>query len=118
MLDISLKTERQFKGATGYSKAEFAALLSDLEATFVERYGQNYETYVEENVTEPPKLKSLSDCLLFVLFQTKNGLIWDSLGVVFNMSTSAAHQNYVKYLELLEATLKKRGAYRNANLKM
>lgn len=103
-----IKSERQFKSATGYSKANFAALYADFENTFVDEYGQKYEEYVMENVTEPPKLKTLEACLFFTLFQMKNGLIWDSLGFVFGMTGTTAHDNFVRYAAMLERTLLKK----------
>jgi len=34
----------------------------------LEEYGQTYESYIVENVTEEPKLKTLAKGLFFVLF--------------------------------------------------
>lgn len=104
----TINSERQFKDATGYSKSSFAQLLLDYESTYFEQKEQTYEEYVEENVTEPPRMKSLGDALFFVLFQLKNGLIWGALGVVFEMSGTTAHDNFVKFSELLEQTLEKK----------
>jgi len=83
-------------------------LLSDYEATYVELHGQSYEDYVEENVTEEPKLKHLGDALFFVLFQMKNDLVFGSLGAVFGMCGSSAHTNFNDFSELLELTLSKK----------
>ena len=52
----NINSERQFKDATGYSKSSFVQLLLDYESTYFEEKGQTYEAYVEENVTEPPRL--------------------------------------------------------------
>ena len=103
-----ITTDRQFKDATGKSKVEFHQLLSDYETEFCSKYNQSYEEYVEENVTEPPKFKSLGDSLFFVLFQIKNDLIWGSLGCVFNMAGSTAHDNFDRFSKLLELTLEKK----------
>jgi hypothetical protein len=103
-----ITTDRQFKSATGYSRANFETLLTDFEKTFQEEHGQTYENYVLENVTEPPKLQNLESCLFFTLFQLKNGMIWDSLGFVFGMSGTSAHDNFRKYAALLERTLSKK----------
>lgn len=104
----NITSKRQFKDATGYGKSDFLSLLKDYEATYLEKYGQMYEVYIEENVTEPPRLKSLGDALFFVLFQLKNGLIWGTLGVVFGMASSTAHDNFDKFSKLLEETLSKK----------
>jgi len=103
-----INSERQFKDATGKSKSEFASLLSDYKNTYLEEYGQTYESYIAENVTEEPKLKTLEEGLFFVLFQLKNDLIWGSLGFVFGMANSTAHDNFDFFSKLLEQTLEKK----------
>jgi len=103
-----ITTDRQFKSATGYSKDNFRILLSDFEKTYEEEYGQPYEEYVRDNVTEPPKLQTLESCLFFTLFQMKNDMIWDSLGFVFGMSGTSAHDNFGKYSAMLARTLSKK----------
>ena len=105
---LNINTERQFKDATRYSNSDFKSLLDDYENTYLEEQGQTYESYIEESVTEPPKFKSLGDTLFFVLFQIKNDLIWGSLGCVFGMADSSAHDNFVYFSDLLELTLKKK----------
>lgn len=110
MLDYrTITTERQFKDSTGYNKEAFERLLSDFEKEYKRKNGMSYETHLEENVVEEVKLKTLGDVLFFVLFQLKNGLIWGSLGVVFNMSVSTAHHYFEEYSKLLEQTLEKKG---------
>ena len=104
-----ITNDRQFKDVTGHSKADFLALLSDFEATFFSQHGQNYEAYIEENVTEPPKLKTLGDALFFILFQMKNDLLWGSLAFVFGIARSTAHDNFKHFSILLEATLTQKG---------
>lgn len=104
--DIS--TERQFKDTTGHGKDSFLALLLAFEATFLDQYSQNYEAYIEENVTETPKFTNLGDALFFVLFQLKNDLLWGSLACIFGMATSTAHDNFKRFSSLLEATLEKK----------
>jgi len=109
MLDYrTITTDRQFRDSTGYDKKSFETLLSDFEKMYKKLNGVKYETYLEENVTEEARLKTLGDILFFVLFQLKNGLIWGSLGVVFSMSESTAHRYFEKYSKLLEKTLEKK----------
>jgi hypothetical protein len=105
---LGIKSERQFKDATGFGIKEFQMLLSDFENTFLDEYGLTYEEYIEENVVNPPKLKTLGDSLFFVLFQNKNGLIWGSLGLVFGMAGSTARERYLVFSDLLETTLEKK----------
>lgn len=104
-----IKSKRQFKDSTGHSKGSFLLLLKDYEATYFSENKQTYKKYIEENVTEQPKLKTLGDALFFVLFQFKNDLIFGSLGVIFEMSEATAHENFKKFSILLELTLKKKG---------
>jgi hypothetical protein len=108
MIDYkSIRTDRQFKAATGKSKSEFELLKTELEKFYFDKYGQTYEEYIETSVTEKPKLKNLGESLFFVLFQLKNGMTWDSLSVVFGMS-AAALKNFNTFLVLLEQMLEKK----------
>jgi len=103
-----IKSERQFKDATGHSKSSFEKLLVDYKNTYIEQHGQTYESYIKENVQETPRLKTLGEALFFILFQLKNGLIWGSLGCVFGMAVSSAHDNFLYFSDLLELTLEKK----------
>ncbi len=103
-----ITSERQFKDATGYSLSAFAKLLEDYRATYLAKRGKTYEAYIENDVTETPRLKTLGDSLFFVLFQLKHGLIWGALGAVFGMAGSSAHDNFVYFSALLEETLEKK----------
>ena len=105
---LEIKTDRQFKDTTGFSKKGFSRLLLDYERTFLEEKGQSYERHIEENSMIVPKLKTLGDALFFVLFQKKNDLIWGSLGYVFGMAASTAHENFRVFVNLLELTLEKK----------
>lgn len=104
----SVTTDRQFKDTTSYSKSDFQSLLKDFEATYIELHDESYEQYIEENVTEEPKLKTLSDALFFVLFQMKNDLVFGSLGAVFGMCGASALNNFKSFSKLLEQTLAKK----------
>jgi hypothetical protein len=105
---LEINSERQFKDATGFSKSDFQSLLADYENTFLEEYEQTYEGYIEENVMFAPKLRTLGQCLFFILFQNKNGLIWGSLGLVFGMAGSTARDKFKIFSDLLEMTLEKK----------
>jgi len=107
----NISTERQFKSTTGHSKLEFEALCKDYELSYIEKYSQSYEDYLEEYVPERPGIFTLNDWLFFVLFQLKNDLVYDSLGAVFNMNGSTANSRFKEYLSLLEYTLKKKNEY-------
>jgi len=111
MLDyIHKMSERQFKGCTGYSRAEFAKLLEDFTKTFEEEYKVSYKRYITEylNETIQVKLPDLFTCLFFVLYKYKTDLTYDAYGLVFSMAGSTACENFKRYSLLLEKTLKKR----------
>ena len=112
-----INSERQFKDVTGHGKSDFFKLLKDFENTFLEEYGRTYEEYLEEEVFTPPKIRTLGEGLFFVLYQLKNGLIWGSLGFTFGMAGSSAQDNYNKFFDLLELTLKKKKSCPKENLK-
>ncbi|MEM9919101.1 MAG: hypothetical protein AAF990_13450 [Bacteroidota bacterium] len=103
-----IKSTRQFKATTGYSKPEFEELYKYFSKNYKEEFGQSYKEYIEENVTEPPKFDSLDKCLYFILFQLKNDMTFDSLGAVFGMDGSTAHNNFKRFLPMLEQTLRKK----------
>lgn len=103
-----ITSKRQFKDATGYSREEFDQLLLDYKKTYYEEKEQTYEQYILENVMETPRLQTLGDSLFFILFQMKNDLIWGSLGCVFGMAGSTAHDNFAYFSKLLERTLEKK----------
>lgn len=104
----TISTDRQFKDATGYDRSSFEKLLADFASTYIELNGQSYELYIEESVTEKPKLMTLGDALFFVLFQMKNDLIFGSLGVAFGMSGASASNNFKYFSKLLASTLEKK----------
>lgn len=104
----TLTSKRQFKDATGYSREEFLLLLADYEKTYYEKNSQSYEKHIENNTIDTPLLPTLGDSLFFILFQMKNDLIWGSLGCVFGMAGSSAHENFKYFSELLELTLEKK----------
>jgi len=111
---LEIKTDRQFKDTTGFSKESFLSLLEDYERTFLEEKGQSYESHIEENSMIIPKLKTLGEALFFILFQKKNDLIWGSLGFVFGMAASTAHENFKLFTNLLELTLEKKSTAEKA----
>lgn len=111
-------SKRQFSSSTGYTRDEFVALYKDFEEVFFEIHKSDYETYLDERVTEKVKLSKLENCLFFVLYQLKNDLVYDSLGATFQMSGSTAHYNFKKYSELLKRTLEKKKSIPNEGLRM
>ena len=103
-----ITSNRQFKDATGFSREEFDCLLSEMEPTYYDQNGQSYPEYLEENVENLPKLRTLGQGLFFVLFYQKNALIWGCQGLVLGISPASAHERYHFFSELLERMLEKK----------
>lgn len=101
-----LKNSRQWQSSIGLSKIKFYNLLEKFELCYKK---QNYNQSLTENLTnlgiENPILSTYEDCLFFVLFQLKNGLTFDVLGLIFNTDGSNAHRNFERYLPILELSL-------------
>jgi len=53
-------------------------------------------------------LPTYRDCHFFVLFQLKNGLNYDNLGLLIGSDGSNARRNFEKYLLVLERTLERK----------
>ncbi|MFN8354829.1 MAG: hypothetical protein U0Y10_24220 [Spirosomataceae bacterium] len=117
MLDYRLiKSERQWKSSTGLSAAQFGHL--------AELFGQTYEFFEGVKLEESAKrlgtellLSTYADCLFFVLFQLKNGLCYDNLGLLIGTDDSNARRNFEKYLYVLERTLERKGVMPKRNFK-
>ncbi|HMX38806.1 MAG TPA: transposase family protein, partial [Saprospiraceae bacterium] len=61
-------------------------------------------------------LSFYEECLFFVLFQLKNGLCYDNLGLIFGTDASNAHRNFERNLLTLERALERRGVSSEAQL--
>jgi hypothetical protein len=117
MLDHRIiKSERQWKSSTGLSKAQFGHLALC--------FGQTYEFFEGINLEESAQrlgtellLPTYADCLFFVLFQLKNGLCYDNLGILIGTDDSNARRNFERYLYVLEQTLERKGVMPRRNFK-
>ena len=90
------------------SRREFGRLSRDFAACFEQERGCTYAEYIEQSCEETPRLQTLEDALFFILFQTKNDLIFGLLGATFGMSLSSAHKDYTRFTTLLARTLAKK----------
>jgi Helix-turn-helix of DDE superfamily endonuclease len=104
-----LKNDRQWKAATGVSEKDFIELSNAFEKAYEMKQGISLEQ-ASANLGQPFALPSYKDCLFFVLFQLKNGLTQDCLGLVFGMDGSSAWRNFQKYLSVLELALQQEHA--------
>ncbi len=84
-----LKTDRQWRSATGLDKKRFKLLLPFFEKSYQEIFGQTLRERQSE-CPDLPHLTSYEDLLLFTLFSLNSGLIYDLLGLVTGMDGSTA----------------------------
>ena len=99
-----LKTERQWRAATGMDSARFEQLLGLFRSSYPDRYGQSVaQRQAQSEVTA--SLRSEDELLLFTLFSLKAGLPYDLLGVVCGMDAANAKRNQALGLGVLEQAL-------------
>jgi hypothetical protein len=99
-----IQTERQWKAVTGLSSSKFAQLAQLFGQEYMKKYGSSIEK-ISSNLNIGFLLPTNEDCLFFILFQLKNGLTYDSLGVLIGTDNSNAQRNFEKYLSILESAL-------------
>jgi hypothetical protein len=110
MLDYrNIKSERQWKATTGLSSEKFHRL-SKVFGTCFEKKHEISITEMAINLKSNFLLKTYEDCLFFILFQLKNALSYDSLGLLIGTDNSNAQRNFEKYLTILEMALNELGA--------
>ena len=99
-----LKTERQWRAATGFDQIRFEKLLVLFAASYLNLYGKSVaERQADIEVT--PSLTSEEELLLFTLFSLKAGLTYDLLGLVCGMDAANAKRNQELGLRVLEQAL-------------
>jgi hypothetical protein len=104
----TVKNERQWKAVTGLSSTKFHSLCSFFGQAFVKKY-QLSITQISANLNTGFLLPTNEDCLFFVLFQLKNCLTYDSLGLLIGTDCSNAQRNFEKYLTVLDSALEQLG---------
>lgn len=100
----SLKTDRQWRSATGLDHERFAKLLVWFEVSYEQIYGMSIEQRQSE-CPEQPALSTYTDLLLFTLFSFKSGLSYDLLGFTTGMDGSTAKRNQDIGIAVLEHAL-------------
>src|SRR5437660_601103 len=99
-----LKTERQWRAATGFDQTRFEKLLALFTASYLSLYGQPVAgRQAELEVT--PSLTSEEELLFFTLFSLKAGLTYDLLGLVCGLDAANAKRNQELGLRVLEQAL-------------
>lgn len=88
----ALKTDRQWRSATGLDQKRFVKLLALVEQSYEQIYGLTIQQRQAECPQEPA-LSTYTDLLLFTLFSFKSGLSFDLLGFTTGMDGSTAKRN-------------------------
>ena len=101
---IALKTDRQWRSATGLDQKRFAKLLTWIEQSYEQIYGETIQQRQAE-CPEEPALNTYTDLLLFTLFSFKSGLSYDLLGFTTGMDGSTAKRNQDMGQAVLEHAL-------------
>ena len=104
-----IKSDRQWKGTIALSSVQFHRLCKVFKASY-EELNEISLMEIETNLKSNFLLKTYEDCLFYVLFQLKNGLSYDSLGLLISTDASNAQRNFEKYLSVLELALIRLGA--------
>lgn len=103
-----LKTERQWRAATGFDQARFEKLLVLFTASYLNLYGKSVADR-QADIEVTPSLTSEEELLFFTLFSLKAGLTYDLLGLVCGMDTANAKRNQELGLRVLEQSLGRAG---------
>ena len=105
---LDLKTERQWRCATGLDKERFYRLLSHFKQCYLETYGTDLNSrQIKSGLTYC--IQNEEELLLFTLFSLKSGLTYDLLGLVCGMDGSNAKRNQKIGLDILDKTLESLG---------
>ena len=99
-----LKTDRQWRAATGFDQARFEKLLVLFTASYLNLYGKSV-VQRQADIEVTPSLGSEEELLYFTLFSLKAGLTYDLLGLVCGMDASNAKRNQGLGLQVLEQSL-------------
>jgi hypothetical protein len=99
-----LKTERQWRAATGFDQARFEKLLALFTASYLHLYGKSV-AHRQADIEVTPSLTSEEELLFFTLFSLKAGLTYDLLGLVCGMDAANAKRNQELGLRVLEQAL-------------
>ncbi len=113
---LEIRIERQLKALTGVNQKQ----LDKIEQIFAQVYQEHKQTAYEAAVTagererapgggRKPKLLTLHDKVIFVLYYLKNYPTFDVLGSHFGLAGSKAHDNLKGLLPLLHESLVRLG---------
>lgn len=104
-----IRNDRQFLAATGHNKKEFYHLLESFDSTYKNIFGIRLSNQLQKS--NRTKLSDAENCLFFVLYQLKNNLSLDVLGLCFDIARQDADTYFKKYSKILKATLQNEKLY-------
>lgn len=100
----NIRSDRQWRGTIGLTEAKFSTLVSKFSVAYEEKNGISLTTGAS-NLGLTLLLPTYEDCVFYVLFQLKNSLNYDSLGLLIHTDASNARLNFEKYLSHLSDIL-------------
>lgn len=103
-----IRTERQWRAATGLNKKQFFKLVPLFKITYESIFDESIEDR-QNNSSNESTFKTYADLLFFGLYSFKSGLTYDLLGLTFGLSNSNAYQNQSIIIRVLEVTLENAG---------
>ena len=103
-----LKTDRQWRAATGLDERRFQRLGELFQTAYESIYGQTVAAR-HELIEVTPSLTSEAELLYFTLFSLKSGLTYDLLGLVCGMDASNAKWNQELGVKVLQKALSTAG---------
>jgi hypothetical protein len=109
-----IRSDRQWKSSTGLSQYQFEKLVGYFKETYEFFQGVSLEESAQRREVDL-LLPTYADCLFFVLFQLKNGLCYDNLGLLIGTDGSNAQRNFETHLQTLTYTLERQGVMPKRN---
>ena len=104
-----LKTDRQWRSATGYDKKRFDKLVPLMEKAYLSKYQKSLPER-KADALKATAICSIEELLLFTLFSLKADLTYDLLGLVTGMDASNAKRNQDEGINLLQSALCENGS--------
>lgn len=109
---IKIRDDRQMRGLTGVTQAQFEILLETFTTCYVQWQEQSYHEGLAKGKRKrrpgggrKGALPTMKDKLLFLLYYLKVYPTFDVLGTQFNMARSKAHENVYKLAPILHQSL-------------
>jgi hypothetical protein len=96
----SIRTQRQWRAATGLTEKQFHKLVPLYGAAYEELHETSLQQELELRSDEA-KFTSYEEILFFVLYSLKSGLTYDLLALSFDMAISLAFEKQAAGVRIL-----------------